>query len=141
MVRVNARFFVINARMTPSKDGSCAPCDDSSSLVPVNVCAFRQRLRRPETGLPFAAIEATGLGMPRFARLLPALVGSQVTDETGLAGAWDFHLDYADERLTPQSDAPPIFAALQDQPGLKLESHKGPVEVLVVDHAERPTAN
>jgi uncharacterized protein (TIGR03435 family) len=129
------------ARMKPSSDGSCTPYDDSSSLVPDKVCGFQQRLRKAENGPPFAVIDANGLGMTRFARVLSAILGAQVNDETGIAGAWDFHLEYADERLTPTSDAPTLFSALQEQIGLKVESRKGPVEVLVIEHAERPTAN
>jgi len=43
----------------------------------------------------------------------------------------------------PQSDnaGPSIFSAIQEQLGLKLESAKGPVDVLIIDHVERPSAN
>jgi uncharacterized protein (TIGR03435 family) len=41
----------------------------------------------------------------------------------------------------PDSSAPSIFTVIQEQLGLKLESHKAPVEVLVIDHVEAPSAN
>jgi uncharacterized protein (TIGR03435 family) len=75
-----------------------------------------------------------------------------VLDSTGLTGVFDFTLEWsADEtqKLLPQGETAPtagsgpsIFSALQDQLGLKLESRKGPVEVLVVDRVERaPSEN
>jgi uncharacterized protein (TIGR03435 family) len=134
-------------KLAASRPGICTPYDDSSSLSPaapaLPVCGFEQRRVKSENGPPHLIIEATGLGMPRFARLLGTFVGVQVTDYTAISGAWDFRLEYADDRLAPGSDAaaPALFTALQEQLGLKLESRKGPVEVLVIDHAERPSAN
>jgi uncharacterized protein (TIGR03435 family) len=70
-----------------------------------------------------------------------------VTDITGLTGKFDFTLTWAMDRggPSPASDAdsgPTIFNALQTQLGLKLEQKKGPVDRLVIDHAERvPTGN
>jgi uncharacterized protein (TIGR03435 family) len=77
-----------------------------------------------------------------------------VVDKTGLMGAYDFVLDFVPEAqpspvdvpgttgLPSQGGGPDIFAALQEQLGLRLEQKKGPVEVLVVDHADRtPAAN
>jgi bla regulator protein BlaR1 len=81
-------------------------------------------------------------------------VGRTVLDKTGLAGAYDFTLKWSPEE--PQGpgfkgpgDAPPppdpngpsLFTALEEQLGLKLESQKGPVEILVIDHAEKASEN
>jgi uncharacterized protein (TIGR03435 family) len=68
-------------------------------------------------------------------------------DHTGLTGRCEFELIFTPERApgppgadTPApSDAPSLFTALQEQLGLKLESTKGSVDVLVIDHVERPT--
>jgi uncharacterized protein (TIGR03435 family) len=63
---------------------------------------------------------------------------------------FDFHLEFTPDELTPgitiSSDAsdplgPSIFAAMQEQLGLKLEAGKGPVELLVIDHVEKPSEN
>ena len=63
-------------------------------------------------------------------------------DATGIAGKFDFKLEWSPDDLQakpPDSDTgPSIFAALQEQIGLKLESGKIPAEVLVIDSAERP---
>ncbi|MDP9171275.1 MAG: TIGR03435 family protein, partial [Acidobacteriota bacterium] len=67
-----------------------------------------------------------------------------VLDKTGVAGLFDIHLEYAPELggATPDETAgPSIFSALQQQLGLKLTPERGPVEVLVVDHIERPSEN
>ena len=65
-------------------------------------------------------------------------------DETGLAGVYSFTLRFTPDPkpgVPEESDAPSIFAALQEQLGLKLEPQKGPVEILVIDHAEKPSEN
>lgn len=68
-----------------------------------------------------------------------------VVNETGLPGRWDFTLRWATDQVRasdPSADAPPgLFTAIKDQLGLKLEPAKGPVEVLVLDGVERPSAN
>jgi uncharacterized protein (TIGR03435 family) len=71
-------------------------------------------------------------------------VDRPVIDKTGLAGCYDFQLSW-----TPQTGGPPapdpggvdIFTAIQEQLGLKLEPQKAPIEMLVIDHAERPSEN
>ena len=73
-----------------------------------------------------------------------------VFDRTGLTGAFEVELQFSSEGLPglptpppgvqrPPNDYPSIFVGVQEQLGLKLESTKGPVDVLVIDHVERPT--
>ncbi len=80
---------------------------------------------------------ATGVDRPTF-------------DRTGLSGTFDIDLEFSPvippgvpppPGLTPDPDGPVFFQALQDQLGLKLEPQTGPVDVLVIDHVEKPTGN
>jgi uncharacterized protein (TIGR03435 family) len=72
------------------------------------------------------------------------LVRRAVIDRTGLSGTYDIELHWGVDIPAgrgidvPPSDAPSIFTAVQEQLGLKLESTKGSVDVLVIDHVERP---
>lgn len=73
---------------------------------------------------------------------LANVLGRRVNDRTGLAGKYDYTLTFTpDDEATPDVNGPSIFTALQEQLGLKLESAKEPVEVLVIDHVEKPDAN
>src|SRR5579862_758631 len=87
---------------------------------------------------------ATAMGMSDFVNWLSSAVHRPVTDKTGLAGGFDIKLEWTPDGAEPDADgtrAPSIFTALQEQLGLRLESRKAPVEVLVIDHAERPGEN
>ncbi len=73
-----------------------------------------------------------------------------VINKTGIPGYFRFHMEYASERkpgdpgYVPPTDDPPfpsIFTAVQQQLGLKLEAARGPHQVLVIDHMERPSEN
>jgi uncharacterized protein (TIGR03435 family) len=81
---------------------------------------------------------------------LSNMLESPVLDNTGLKGFYNFSLEYADPRWrstggnplpSALTSRPDIFSAVQEQLGLKLEAKKGPVEILVVDHIERPSEN
>ena len=63
--------------------------------------------------------------------------------KTGLTGRYDFRLQWTPDGVaTAATDAPPdLFTAIEEQLGLKLQAAKGPVETLVIDHVEQPTAN
>jgi uncharacterized protein (TIGR03435 family) len=80
-------------------------------------------------------------------------VGRIVVDRTGLTGTFDIDLRWRPERpfIDPAQSAAatafgdnseaPLFTAIREQLGLKLEATRGPVDVLVIDRVERPTPN
>jgi uncharacterized protein (TIGR03435 family) len=85
---------------------------------------------------------AQGISMESLAAQLTQEVGHIVQDQTGLKGIYDFTLRYSDDMAAKaDSSVPSIYTALQEQLGLKLEPTKGPVDVIVIDHVERPSAN
>jgi uncharacterized protein (TIGR03435 family) len=100
-------------------------------------------------------IEAEGCTLAQLALKLAEALKQPVLDATGIAGRFDLKLEWTPDDLQakpPSADqrplgapepgtGPSIFAALQEQLGLKLESSKIPAEVLVIDSAEKPSAN
>lgn len=77
--------------------------------------------------------------MMELARALTSTVGRLVVDRTGLSARYAITLEFAPDPMAVNSDRPTIFTAVQEQLGLRLESTREPVEVLVIDHAEQPT--
>jgi bla regulator protein blaR1 len=117
---------------------------------------------KPGTGLMIMGgnggpVTGQGISIENLVRLLSQQLGRTIVDETRLTGNYDFTLQWApDERAGPTTlggaprsdDAPPpdssgpsIFTAIQEQLGLKLESRKVQVEMLVIDHVEAPSEN
>jgi uncharacterized protein (TIGR03435 family) len=86
---------------------------------------------------------AKGVTIAALASSLASIAGRPVMDKTGLTGKYDYKLEFSPE--DSQSDAEPagpsIFTAVQEQLGLKLEAAKGPVEIVVIDHIEKPSGN
>lgn len=79
-----------------------------------------------------------------------AILDRPVVDKTGLSARYDFDLEWAPDETqfggdvpTASADAPaaPLFSAIQEQLGLRLVATRGPVQALVIDKAERPSAN
>ena len=85
----------------------------------------------------------TNNSMSDFALGMQAYLDRPVVDETGFAGRYDFVLKWTPgESSTNDPNASPgIFTAVQEQLGLKLEPTKGPTDVLVIDHIEKPSEN
>jgi uncharacterized protein (TIGR03435 family) len=81
--------------------------------------------------------------MHDLAQVLSGFAGRSVIDKTGLRDQFDLELtwsgDGSDLATTPTATGPSLFTALPEQLGLKLEPTKAPVDVLVIDHVERPT--
>jgi uncharacterized protein (TIGR03435 family) len=106
-----------------------------------------------------ALISGTAVSMRELAAALSGLLDRPATDHTGLMGVYDVKVQWTPDQLRDfkasadlapgtlpringapfDPDGPSIFTAVQEQLGLKLESTKGPVELLVIDHIERPT--
>jgi uncharacterized protein (TIGR03435 family) len=89
---------------------------------------------------------ATNATMADFAQAMQqGALDRPVVDQTGLAGRFDFRLTWTPDGLHPateSADAPPdLFNAIQEELGLKLLSTRAPVDVLVINHVERPSAN
>jgi uncharacterized protein (TIGR03435 family) len=92
-----------------------------------------------------------------LARMLSDQLGRTVVDKTGLTGDYDFTMKWVPDlgettgpKGLPQEppkevvqapDGPSLFTAIQEQLGLKLEGRKGPVEMFVIDRAEKPSEN
>ena len=96
----------------------------------------------------YGRLTANQLTMARLAEVLSRELDRPVEDRTGVSGLYDITLRFVPDNARPTarpedpSASSSIFAALQEQAGLRLETRKLPVEILVVDHIERrPTEN
>lgn len=130
-----------------SKEGSCTPPDPAQ---------LSDASGKPNCGQGWGnarTLRSSSVQMDYLATSLSRLLGAKVIDQTGLTGKYDITLDWTpDERIAfslppnaakaaAESGLPDLFGALQQQLGLKLVSHKESVEVLVIDHAEKPSEN
>lgn len=90
------------------------------------------------------SIDAKNTDMDLLAQVLARKMDLPVVNQTGLTGIFNFKLHWTPDSLQGEEqtgDEVSIFTALQEQLGLQLRSAKAPVEVLVIDHVEKPTAN
>lgn len=96
---------------------------------------------RPVCGLRQTPVRFAGdaVSMTQLASALGAPSGRIVFDRTGLSGYFDLDLEWAPHQDDPSM--PPIFTAIREQLGLRLEGSRAPVEMVVVVSAERPTTN
>jgi uncharacterized protein (TIGR03435 family) len=102
-------------------------------------------------------LTAQAIPISDLTQILSERLGNTILDKTGLPGKYDIKLQWQEEgrpaplpgpegaqpgvSVAQDSSDPPIFTALQEQLGLRLESRKAPIQVMVIDHVERPSAN
>jgi uncharacterized protein (TIGR03435 family) len=126
------------ARSGPKLKASTAAPDSPPALIST---VYPQRIVLP----------ARNATMGDLASLMQrAILDRPVVDKTGLQGRYDFDLEWAPDETqfggevaAAPAEAPsaPLFSAIQQQLGLKLEATRGPINALVVDSVERPSAN
>jgi uncharacterized protein (TIGR03435 family) len=157
-VHRQAKDMPIYALVTARSDGTLGPELRPSTEDCVAIFAAARRGVRPPslsaTGKPTCdasispgTVTAGTQPIPLLASVLSRIVQRIVVDRTNLKGNYDLTIVFApDQSLqgsadTPVADsnAPSIFTALEEQLGLKLEPTRGPVDVLVIDHVEKPT--
>jgi uncharacterized protein (TIGR03435 family) len=92
--------------------------------------------------------QLNGVPIARLVSYIETVVGRRVVDKTALEGRFDITLSYVNQQMlslpgfaTRTGEGPALFTALEEQLGLKLNSARGPVDVLVIDGAERPAFN
>jgi len=146
-----------DGRLGPRLRPSNVDCSKVSSDGPPASPATDAFVAEPCKGLRNVPGKASGraVTIPTLARLMSGWVDDHrpVEDRTGLTGNFDLDLDWTPDRPLPSPPAgapalPPVdptgaglFTALQEQLGLKVESTKNSIDILVVDHADRPTEN
>jgi uncharacterized protein (TIGR03435 family) len=132
--------------------------DNSASNVPVprsvpgsapgelpKVCGMIAHLPTSATG--HIRFGGRSVMLSLLASSLPTMTGMAtlprpVIDETGLSGTSDFTLDWVPEfNIPPDASGPNFRESLKEQLGLKLEPQQGPVDILVIDRVEHPSAN
>jgi uncharacterized protein (TIGR03435 family) len=101
-------------------------------------------------------LESTGTGIPFLVHVLASQMGRTVVDKTGLTGNYDYTLQWTPDDVgtpmagdagpgkgdvSPDAGGPTLLTALEEQLGLKLESQKGTVDVIVIDHIDTPSGN
>jgi uncharacterized protein (TIGR03435 family) len=125
------------------------PADGGPDAPPLPASSGSPSIRNSRTTSGPATLTFLHTSSADLAATLATEFHRTVVDKTGLTFRYDFTLQFMpdDAPIQPSSSAvpadlpPSIFTAIQDQLGLKLESGKGPVEVIVIDHVERPSGN
>jgi uncharacterized protein (TIGR03435 family) len=103
--------------------------------------ASQDQNAREQVNIRPTGISGTAIPFGHFVSSLEAQLKYPLTNETGLSGKFDLSLKYVRDDTAGGTDGPSVFAALEDQLGLKLDTRRGPAEVFVVDSAAKPADN
>lgn len=144
-------------KLRPSEQGSCVPYEPNHPPPAPPPGQKRQSICGSiSTGR--TKLEATGIHMNDLTKTLSYILDRPVIDKTEWKETFDVHLEFVPEEppsagpsagaadtpkpgVTSDGPGPSIMTALQEQLGLILKSTKGPVEILIIDSAEKPSAN
>jgi uncharacterized protein (TIGR03435 family) len=136
-------------KLKPLQAGSCTAVEIGH---PLPTLASGEHICRNMVA-PRGAVDIEGGTISGFADLVGMALDRPLIDKTGITGYFEIHLKFsADNSPVPRRtmddlgvdmapDTPNIFQAIQEQLGLRLVPAKGPVDVLVIDHIERPSGN
>jgi uncharacterized protein (TIGR03435 family) len=143
-------------KLTESKGDVAPPPKDFAGAPPRGVDSRGRMMMMP------GRIESQDTTLDMLAHSLSPQLGHTVLDKTGLTGRYDYTLQWTpDDAMMPmgggpgggpggapgheantaEPGGPSLFTAIEEQLGLKLESTKGPVDVIVIDHLDLPSAN
>jgi uncharacterized protein (TIGR03435 family) len=86
-------------------------------------------------------LRAAGIELEAFTRNMASAAGRIIVDKTGLTGTFDMVLRFNPDANDTSADLPSLFAAVQEQLGLKLDAQTAPADVVVIDRVEKPTEN
>lgn len=131
--RIGPQLRASSIDCRPTTTGAARPTPVSPPGLPAGeqpLCGLR---RRP------GFVAMAGGGLEEFSLGLAGMVGRPIVDETGLSGLFDLTLLWEADLAGGQGVS--LFAAIQEQLGLRLEPQRGPIDVLVIDRAEPPTEN
>jgi uncharacterized protein (TIGR03435 family) len=151
-------YALVVAKNGPKLHETTAPAIDPSASGPLPPGGPMPRGSMRMTGR--GDLTVAGVALSEFANVLSRQIGRLVVDKTGLTGSYDFTLKWTPDEgqgqmfggpgggpdgrpapPPPDASGPSLFTALQEQLGLKLETQKGPVDTIVIDHVERPSEN
>lgn len=148
--RERAVYSLVIAQNDGRSDKALLPVDcktDSKAVVRKGDAPACSWLLIGKAGTGMVTYQSGGVNLDELAKTLTQRVGRPVINRTGLAGEFQFELSWLQDMQAAAAapaaanDGPSLFTALQEQLGLKLESSRGPVELLVIDSVERPTPN
>ena len=125
--------------------------DGAGNKMTPNTTDYEWEIPIQGAGGPIPKVKGIRCPMSYFSWYIGQRQNRPVVDHTGLKGFWDFTLEFVpdgmserrgpDGAILPPLDGPNIYTALREQLGLKMQSQKIPVDVYIIDHVEKPTAN
>jgi uncharacterized protein (TIGR03435 family) len=137
-------YAITIANNGPKLKQSTAPADEAPALISTVYPAA-------SGGIDRVVMPGHNATVAQFASVLQRVVLDRpVVDQTGLSGKYDFELEWTPDETQfggtlpqgpPDTDRPGLFAAVQQQLGLRLEATRGPIDTMVINRVEKPTEN